>query len=196
MENITDVRREVVQIKLDPNDSNPDQTVSNLLQDLQSPSTLLPLSDEAKLELELQEKGKVAPRLTPADIESQILSEHYMQGSDIVKSDEMVHSDSLESLGRMTICILVLRCGFSVIGESSCVSTANFDAEIGKRIARQNALDKVWLLEGYALRKHLHNLPQMVSITPDSSSIEEVKEAMAKPHYPCGYNPTLTHIDG
>ena len=51
--------------------------------------------------------------------------------------------------------MLVLRNGFTVTGESACASPENFDAEIGRKIARQNAVQKIWPLLGYELRNHL-----------------------------------------
>jgi hypothetical protein len=59
--------------------------------------------------------------------------------------------------GRLTVCVLTLRNGFLVTGESSCVSAENFDAELGKAIARENAVNKIWQLEGYVLRNKLFN---------------------------------------
>lgn len=61
-----------------------------------------------------------------------------------------------------TICVLFLPNGFSVaIGESACVDPANFDAEFGKQLAFQDAhrkaVDALWQLEGYALKKELDN---------------------------------------
>ena len=55
----------------------------------------------------------------------------------------------------LTFCVLVLRNGFTVTGESACASPENFDAELGQKIARQNAVQKVWPLMGYALRSEL-----------------------------------------
>jgi hypothetical protein len=52
----------------------------------------------------------------------------------------------------------VLRNGFTVTGESACASPENFDAEIGRKIARQNAVAKIWPLMGYALKQSFHNL--------------------------------------
>lgn len=63
--------------------------------------------------------------------------------------------DAPASLGLLTFCVLVLRNGFTVTGESACASPENFDAEIGRRIARDNAKQKIWALEGYALRNKL-----------------------------------------
>lgn len=56
----------------------------------------------------------------------------------------------------LTFCVLVLRNGFTVTGESACASPENFDAELGRKIARQNAINKVWPLMGYALKDQLY----------------------------------------
>ena len=61
-----------------------------------------------------------------------------------------------QSLGLLTFCVLVLRNGFTVTGESACASPENFDAEIGRSIARDNAVQKIWPLMGYALKQQLH----------------------------------------
>jgi hypothetical protein len=55
----------------------------------------------------------------------------------------------------MTVCALKLRNGFIVIGESAAASPENFNAELGRKIARDNARNKIWALEGYALRNKL-----------------------------------------
>lgn len=60
------------------------------------------------------------------------------------------------ALGLLTFCVLVLRNGFTVTGESACASPENFDAELGRKIARENAVNKVWSLMGYALKQRLH----------------------------------------
>lgn len=110
------------------------------------------------IEQEIQAKGKTAPRVTPADIEANILEEHYFTGAEGVEGTkelgvayEMPHI----SVSLLTFCVLVLRNGFTVTGESACASPENFDAEIGRKIARQNAVSKVWPLMGYELRSKL-----------------------------------------
>jgi hypothetical protein len=50
----------------------------------------------------------------------------------------------------------VLRNGFAVTGESACASPENFDAEVGRKIARENAVQKIWPLLGFALKERLH----------------------------------------
>lgn len=103
----------------------------------------MPLStSEASIEAELQTKGLNAPRLTPALIDAQIVGEayHVFPGT------------------TMTVCALTLRNGFIVIGESAAASPENFDAAIGQRIARDNARNRIWALEGYLLRSKLAGL--------------------------------------
>jgi len=119
-----------------------------------------------EIEKEIQGKGLTAPRITPADIENNILSEHYFTayngrfgaiqngsytGREIPKANE----DDLVALKLLTFCTLILGNGFTVTGESACVSSENFDAELGRKIARQNAVTKIWPLMGYALKEKL-----------------------------------------
>lgn len=58
-------------------------------------------------------------------------------------------------MATVTICCLTLANGYTVTGESACVSSENFDTELGRKIARENAKQKIWALEGYALRERL-----------------------------------------
>lgn len=100
--------------------------------------------------------ANVAPRITPADIEANIASEHYFtaaNGHNAVSVDCI--RDWQHPLSLLTFCVLVLRNGFTVTGESACASPENFNAEIGRRIARENAVSKVWPLMGYALKNKL-----------------------------------------
>lgn len=113
------------------------------------------------IEQEIQAKGLTAPRITPDDIEANIASEHYFTAeagavASLAKnaSDDQINAIP-SSLRLLTFCVLVLRNGFTVTGESACASPENFDAEIGRKIARQNAVAKVWPLMGYALRSRL-----------------------------------------
>lgn len=108
-----------------------------------------PRTDDGAIEQEIKAKGLTAPRITPADIEANIASEHYFTASGAA----MVTSPG--PLDLLTFCVLVLRNGFTVTGESACASPENFDAEIGRKIARQNAVNKMWPLMGYALKNKL-----------------------------------------
>lgn len=66
----------------------------------------------------------------------------------------------LESLKLLTFCVLVLENGLIVTGESACASPENFDPEIGRKIARQNAVAKIWPLEGYLLKQRFNEEKQ------------------------------------
>lgn len=102
-----------------------------------------------------------APRVTIDDIEANIASEHYFTAQDGVLGAYKNNDDvRIEALGLLTFCVLVLRNGFTVTGESACVSPENFDAEIGREIARQNAVNKIWPLMGYALKQKLYEAAQ------------------------------------
>ena len=109
------------------------------------------------IQLEIEAKGLNAPRVTPADIEAEIASEHYFtaaQGMRAAFEEGGLPARDLkyEPLELLTFCVLVLKNGFTVTGESACASPANFDAEIGRKIARQNAVNKIWPLLGFSLR--------------------------------------------
>lgn len=92
------------------------------------------------IEQEIVAKGLTAPRITPDRIEAVIAAEDYawFPGTTV------------------TVCCLTLRNGFNVIGESACASPENFDKEIGRKIARENAKQKIWALEGYLLKQNLY----------------------------------------
>ena len=95
--------------------------------------------DDQKLEYEIQNKGLNAPRLTPAHINSTIKDIGYHRLTDV-----------------LTVCVLTLMNGFTVTGESACASPENFDAEIGNKVAFENAREKIWMLEGYLLKEKLY----------------------------------------
>ncbi len=117
-----------------------------------------PRSDDNTIEQEIQAKGLTAPRVTPVDIQDNIVSEHYFTASDGVNGsfiNAQCGYTPPKELGLLTFCVLVLRNGFTVVGESACASPENFNAEIGRKIARDNAVQKIWPLMGYALKDKL-----------------------------------------
>ena len=135
-----------------------------------------PRTDDNAIEQEIQAKGLTAPRVTPADIEENIASEHYFtaaQGASaqMVDVTSLANADaylkavnnsikSPAALNLLTFCVLVLKNGFTVTGESACASPENFDAEIGRKIALENAKQKIWPLMGYQLKEELYQATQ------------------------------------
>lgn len=119
------------------------------------------------IQLEIEAKGLHAPRVTLADIEAEISAEAYFTAHEGVLGAYKTHDNVYQTvrhddnvmqipLGLLTFCVLVLKNGFTVTGESACVSPANFDAEIGRKIARENAVNKIWPLLGFSLRDAIH----------------------------------------
>ena len=111
-----------------------------------------PRTDDAGIEQEIQAKGLTAPRITPADIQANIASEISFTVGNAARALNCPVSDATDLL---TICVLTLKNGFTVTGESACASPENFDAEIGYKIARENAVNKIWPLMGYELKSKL-----------------------------------------
>ena len=111
------------------------------------------MSDD-QIEQMIQEKGLNAPRVTPQRINDVIASEHYFTAADGVTgaANGRVGCGSSHPMSRLTFCVLVLKNGFTVTGESACASPENFDPELGRKIARENAVNKMWPLLGYALK--------------------------------------------
>lgn len=99
----------------------------------------VPDNTENSIEEQIQEKGLDAPRLTPDLIDGCIVDEDYYVFPNTT----------------VTVCCLTLSNGYNVTGESAAASPENFDESIGRQIARRNARDKIWSLEGYLLKQRL-----------------------------------------
>lgn len=95
--------------------------------------------NDASTETMILEKGLTAPRVTLAHIESRIAKAEFHRLT-----------------GTLTVCVLTLANGFTVTGESACASPENFNEEIGRDVARKNAREKIWQLEGYRLKQCLY----------------------------------------
>lgn len=99
------------------------------------------MNEEQKLEQKIIEKGLTAPRVTPDQIDACIKAAQYYVFPGTT----------------LTVCCLHLANGYTVTGESACASPENFDEEVGKEVAYNQARSKIWALEGYALRNALMN---------------------------------------
>lgn len=92
------------------------------------------------------------PRVSLADIEANIAAEYTFTGDTVA---EAMGSPVHPSLSVLTICVLVLCNGFTIIGKSAPADAANFNAELGRKFAREDAIRQCWPLMGYALREKL-----------------------------------------
>ncbi len=125
------------------------------------------MSTEQDIENAIQDKGLNAPRLTPESIDSVIVSETF----------------TVLPSGKVMVCELTLRNGFTVRGEAATVSKANFNHEIGQRISRENARSKVWELEGYLLQDRLRAadvtaIPTIGTLREEDGDIVEIRLKM------------------
>ncbi len=103
-----------------------------------------------------------APRITPADIEKSIAREYFFTALNGVAWSS-IHQDAIDpgpelaqQLKMMTICVLVLENGFTVVGHAGVASPENYNIEVGKKVARSKAVDQLWPLLGYQLKQKLY----------------------------------------
>jgi Phage protein (N4 Gp49/phage Sf6 gene 66) family len=92
-----------------------------------------------------------APRVSLADMEAKIAWRYDFTGDQA--ANEFAHV--AESLKLLSICLLVMQNGFTIIGKSAPASAANFNADLGQKLAYEDAIRQLWPLEGYALRDRL-----------------------------------------
>lgn len=95
--------------------------------------------DESLIEQEIQEKNLTAPRLTPDHIDACVKYCEYWQVPNTT----------------VTVCAMVLMNNYVVVGKSAAASMENFDEELGRKIAYDNAREQIWALEGYLLKQIL-----------------------------------------
>ena len=104
---------------------------------------VVPTDSEQAIEQLIQNKGLTAPRISPADLDANIIHTafvtHISAGGQVLRW-----------------CIITTKSGFAVTGDPSvAVSPANDDVEIGQRVAFLNAKGKMWALMGYHLKEQL-----------------------------------------
>lgn len=92
------------------------------------------------------------PRVSLNDMKTKISGEYYFTAGAAIAALKMPCSPELDIL---TICVLKMQNGFTVIGKSAPASPENFDEEKGRRFAYEDAIKQLWPLEGYALREKL-----------------------------------------
>lgn len=132
--------------------------------------------NECAFEAEIQAKGLTAPRITPADLQAAISAEFYFTAHDGIEGAiaagsqhfAVRHDDRRADVhtALLTFCVLVLQNGFTVVGKSACASPENFDAEMGRRIARQDAVSQLWPLLGFNLKQRLYEAAQDAASKP------------------------------
>lgn len=96
-------------------------------------------------------EGRTAPRVSLDDIKANIAAQYTFTGSAAIGPNVPGHP----SLDILTICLVVLRNGFVIVGKSAPASAENFDYVLGAKLAYEDAIRQIWPLMGYALREEL-----------------------------------------
>lgn len=142
------------------------------------------MSTDTDIETLIQSKNLNAPRVTKESIEEIIRGEGYflaVEGLDFGPRSLVSLAPGTDTrffrqaMSLLTICVLYLENGFTVIGESACASPENFDAEVGRKAARTNAVNKLWPLEGYRLKQRLYE-----EKTKGSTLVLNVNDALSE----------------
>lgn len=114
---------------------------------------------EQAIEQQIQDKGLNAPRLTPRHIDAVIVEEHYFTAEDGATNapPDMCNRGEFPHLAQITFCVLILKNGYKITGVNhSSVSPENHDLEMGRKLAYEDARNKIWQLEGYLLKQKLY----------------------------------------
>lgn len=105
---------------------------------------------------DLAARGATHPRVTLNDIKGNVGAVFFTTADTFVEQDRIEFAKYVEPLAILTICVIVLKNGFTLLGKSAPASPENFDAEKGREFAYEDALKQAWPLMGYALRDRLH----------------------------------------
>lgn len=132
-------------------------------------------------EQELIEKAKITggERVTLESIEAAIVWENYFTADEGVSGAELHNRLATQtepfavnhkwhqevynpgSLGLLTICVLTLTNGWTILGKSACADPLNFNPDLGRRLARTDAVNQIWPLMGFELRSRVHQKEEM-----------------------------------
>lgn len=140
--------------------------------------------NDQQIEQEIQARGlTTGRRITPEDIQANITDEVYFTAQEGYNGHLQARyprsgvQHGYPLLAQITICVLVLRNGYTVVGiNQGPVSPENFDAEMGRKLARQKAVDQVWVLMGYELKSELCR-----PVLTEADALADL-EGRARPH--------------
>lgn len=85
--------------------------------------------------------------ITPHQVEAEIATERCFNVGDAVDAFRCIDASlpsAEDDMFRVTLCVLVLKNGFVAVGQSACADIANFDAVLGYKFAREDAVRQAW----------------------------------------------------
>lgn len=104
----------------------------------------------------MNNQNQETPRLTPKELEDKIVAVRWLHGSEYSPDRFADGHENDKSTDLLTLCIITLQNGYTVTGQSACISREIYDVEKGKEIAYKDAFGKIWALEGYLLKEKLY----------------------------------------
>lgn len=93
-----------------------------------------------------------APRVTLASMEAKVSEKYFVTAAEAIGQNPSQGGP----LAILTICIVVLENGFTLLGKSAPAAAANFNVEFGQKLAYEDCIRQMWPLEGYLLRQQRH----------------------------------------
>lgn len=116
--------------------------------------------DSLKASDDAAAKHAVAPRVALADIENAIVARFDLTGDQLGThlrplDPEVEVPTVIDKLRLLSICVLVMKNGFTIVGKSAPASPENFNAEFGRDLAYKDCIGQLWPLMGFALRDRL-----------------------------------------
>jgi hypothetical protein len=98
-------------------------------------------------------------KITPQDVQDAITATYYFTAADLPFAAGIEDKE----LHKVTFCLIVLKNGTKVTGVNyGAIDNADHDPEIGRRRAKDQALDKVYELLGYELRTAIAYLKPLI----------------------------------
>lgn len=94
-------------------------------------------------------------RVSLADIEAAIGSIYHVNGAEAAATSGTALADATTPLSVLSLCFIVMRNGFTVVGKSAPADPANFNADYGRKLAYEDAVRQLWPLMGFAKRNEL-----------------------------------------
>lgn len=108
-----------------------------------------PMPEKHKSSLQVTDEAAAAVQKTPHRVSlDSIMSK--VEHTDYINPDRHPH---------MTICLITMENGFVLVGKSTPADPQNFDAELGKKFAKDDALRHAWPLEAYLLLERMSTMP-------------------------------------
>jgi hypothetical protein len=120
--------------------------------------------------------GTNGERVRQEDVTAAVKAEYYFTALEgAIGSQGMVPYADQDNLAVLTFCVLVLQNGYTVYGTSATANLANYNADLGRKLAKQKALGRIWPLLGYVFKEY-----KSWGKVLDDDALETTRQQLAK----------------